>query len=129
MDALAKDVGDDGPIVTDPGKLPEWELLAHREAQRGRHAWTAQRDRPAGPEAPPFIQYLGRVRYGLHRLDAAEQGGDLRQRMHRLLQQDVGRRGEHPMAELPRRELAQRNAVNAVYKAQAAPPGIGHRPT
>ena len=58
----------------------------------------------------------------LHRdvTDRAGERGDLRQRMHRLLQQQVDRRGEHPMAELPRRQLAQRNIVDAAYKVRLA---------
>src|SRR4051794_25360585 len=33
--------------------------------------------------------------------------------MHRLFQQQIDRCGEHPMAELPRGQLTQRNVVDA----------------
>ena len=64
-----------------------------------------------------------RTRVNRNVADRAGEDRYLRQGMHRLLEQQINRRGKHPVAELPRRQLTQWNIVDAADEirfAQAA---------
>ncbi len=122
MCTRADDIGNDGAVFADRRELARAEKSRPpRSAVVADSGAAAEGDRPAGMEAPPFPQNPRRIRYRLHRLDAAEQGGDLRQRMHRLLKQDIRRRGEHPVPKLPCSELTKRHAVDAFHEARSRP--------
>ena len=117
---VRQDVGNRDAIVAHHGHLPERKRLPDRKSKLRRQIGAVERRIEAGMERHARRELD--CWSGLHRdvTDRAGERGDLRQRMHRLLQQQIDWRSEHPMAELPRCQLAQRNIVDAAYKVRFA---------
>ena len=110
---VGQDISHRHPVVTNGRHLPERKLLPDREPQLRRQKRAVHHHIQRRNKRRARRDIDGRARQRLHRADRAGQRHDLRQRVHRLLQQDVAWRLEHPVPELLGPQLPQRDVVRA----------------
>src|SRR5258705_517925 len=102
-------VDGDGPVRAEPAQEAPGEGAPEREGERRRPALGGERELPGVVKEDARREFDRRRR---HRRDVAarsEQLDELRERVRRLLEDDVLRRAEHPMGEVAALELAQRD--------------------
>ena len=118
--AVGQDIGNQHAIIAYRGDLPERKRLADREAKLRRQVRACERYVQARVERNIGRDLHAGSGQDRNLADRAGKCGDLRQRMHRLLEQDIDRSAEHPVAELPRGKLAQWHVVDAADEVRSS---------
>ena len=105
---------------------PAGEPLAEGEVDLGRPAVAAGRHQPAVVEDLPGVELARAQDGGLRLPDGADQGMELRERVRRLLEDDVLGGAEHPVREVPGVELRERHREADPHVLDPAHPSGPH---